>query len=129
MTAINPASDAAAQRAAAMRDGPLAIANETEVTPDERAEDQLVVLRIDQLPRDVGWLLVYVGVLGVVLPGIIGFPFVIAGGAVLLPGGPKLLSRWVGRSPPRFVHASMKQISRLLDDVEQRYPRLPRARS
>ena len=79
MTAINPASDAAAQRAAAMRDGPLAIANETEVTPDERAEDQLVVLRIDQLPRDVGWLLVYVGVLGVVLPGIIGFPFVIAG--------------------------------------------------
>jgi|SRR5208283_5876344 hypothetical protein len=129
MTAINPANYAAARRAAATRNGLRAVASQTPVTPDERAEDQLVVLRIDQLPRDVGWLLVYVGVLGVVLPGIIGFPFVIAGGAVLLPGGPKLLMRWVGRNPPRFVHASMKQISRFLDDVERRYPRLPRAQS
>ena len=39
-----------------------------------------------QLPRDVGRLLVYVGALGIVLPGIIGFPFVIVGGAVLFAG-------------------------------------------
>jgi hypothetical protein len=95
------------------------------VTPSEPAEDQPVVLRIDQLPRDVGWLLVYVGVLGVVLPGIIGTPFLIAGGAVLVPGGPKLLMRWAGRNPPRLVHASMKQISRLVDDLERRYPACP----
>jgi len=129
MTAINPANHAAARRSTATRNGRRAIASETRVTPDERAEDQLVVLQIDQLPRDIGWLLVYVGVLGVILPGIIGFPFVIIGGAVLLPGGPKLLMRWVGRNPPRFVHASMKQISRFLDDIERRYPRLPRASS
>jgi hypothetical protein len=86
-------------------------------------------LRIDELPRDVGWLLVYVGVLGVVLPGIIGTPFLIAGGAVLVPGGPELLRRWAGRNPPRFVHASMKQISRLVHDLDRRYPRLPRAPS
>ncbi len=129
MTAINPPNYAAALWAAARRNRPRAVASETPVTADERAEDQLVVLRIDQMPRDVGWLLFYVGVLGVVLPGIIGFPLVIAGGAVLLPGGPKLLTRWVGRNPPRIVHASMKQIGRLLDDVERRYPRLPRAKS
>ena len=129
MTAINPANRAAARRSAGARNERRAVQSETLVTPNKRAEDQLVVLHIDQLPRDVGWLLVYVGVLGVILPGIIGFPFVIIGGAVLLPGGPKLLMRWVGRNPPRFVHASMKQISRFLDDIERRYPRLPRASS
>jgi len=129
MTANNPASSAAARRSAAMRNRARAIASEIPVTPSERAEDQPPVLRIDQLPRDVGWLLVYVGVLGVVLPGVVGFPFVIAGGALLSPGGPKLLMRWVGRNPPRLVHASMKQISRLVDDLERRYPRLPRAPS
>jgi hypothetical protein len=98
----------------------------SEVPPDERAEDEPVVLRIDELPRDVGWVLVYVGVLGVVLPGIIGFPFVIAGGAILLPGGPRLLTRWMGPKPPPVVHASMKQITRLVSDLERRYPRLPR---
>ncbi|MFY9656342.1 MAG: hypothetical protein WAK01_07110 [Methylocystis sp.] len=129
MTTNNPARSAAAQRSGAVRSGVRAIASEIPVTPSEPPEDQPDVLRIDQLPPDVGWLLVYVGVLGVVLPGIPGFPFLIAGGAVLLPGGPKLLTRWAGRNPPRFVHASMKQISRLVDDLERRYPRLPRAPS
>jgi hypothetical protein len=126
MTPIKPAKNAAAGGVAAKRKRPRAVAGEIPATPDERAEDELVVLRIDQLPRDVGWLLLYVGVLGVILPGIVGFPFVIAGGAVLLPGGQRLLRRWVGQNPPPVVHACMKQIGRLLDDVERRYPRLPR---
>jgi len=133
MTTNNSASSPAARRFAVMRDRARAraraIAIEIPVTPREPADDQPGVLRIDQLPRDVGWLLVYVGVLGVVLPGIIGTPFLVAGGAILLPGGPKLLSRWAGRNPPRVVHASMKQISRLVYDLERRYPRLPSAAS
>jgi hypothetical protein len=129
MTPINPGKKAVAHGAAAKRSRSRRVAGEIPATPDARAEDQLVVHRIDQLPRDVGWLLVYVGVLGVILPGIVGFPFVIAGGAVLLPGGPRLLKRWVGRNPPPFVHACLKQIGRLLEDVERRYPRLPRTPS
>ena len=127
MTANSPARPAAAPRSAVVRKGAQASRSEIPPpTPDRRADDEPVVLRIDELPRDVGWVLVYVGVLGVVLPGIIGFPFVIAGGAILLPGGPKLLTRWMGPNPPPVVHASMKQISRLVFDLERRYPRLPR---
>ena len=63
--------------------------------------------------------------LGVVLPGIIGFPFLIAGGAVVMPGGRKWLSRWVSRKPGRLVRASLKQITRMADDIERRYPSVP----
>jgi hypothetical protein len=126
MSANSPATPATARRSDVVRKGDQASTSEILPTPDGRADDGPVVLRIDELPRDVGWVLVYVGVLGVVLPGIIGFPFVIAGGAILLPGGPKLLTRWMGPNPPPVVHASMKQISRLVFDLERRYPRLPR---
>ncbi len=100
-------------------------ASHVDAAPVEIAEDEQTVLRIEHLPRDVGWMMVYVGVLGVILPGIIGAPFLVAGIAVLAPGGPKLLTRWVGRKPRGFVHASLKQMSRWLDDLERRYPRLP----
>jgi hypothetical protein len=123
MIAKKPATPTTARRSVVVRN--RAEASGTELSPT-LAEDQPVVLRIDELPRDVGWVLVYVGVLGVVLPGIIGFPFVIAGGAILLPGGPKLLTRWIGSNPPPVVHAGMKQITRLVYDLERRYPSLPR---
>jgi len=90
-----------------------------------RAEDEQTVYRVEHLSREAGWLLVYVGVLGLIVPGIFGAPFLLAGAAVLTPGGPKLMSRWFGRNPPRIVHSSLKQISRFLDDVDRRYPRLP----
>lgn len=129
MTAKISATSASARSSAAMCDGDQASPTELGATSRERGEQQPGDLRIDELPRDVGWVLVYVGVLGVVLPGIIGFPFVIAGGAMLLPGGPQLLNRWLGRNPPPAVRASVRQIIRLVDDLERRYPRLPRTPS
>ena len=124
MIARKPAKPTSPRRSAhARRTAPAGV--EPRQTAAQRVKDQPVALRFDELPRDLGWVLVYVGVLGVILPGIPGLPFVIAGGAVLLPGGPRLLDRWVGRKPPRVVHASIKQIARLVDDLERRYPRLP----
>jgi len=127
MTAVDPINDPASATISreVQLDSLPTEAHESKVTPMERAEKEQLVLRIDQLPRDIGWLLIYVGALGFVLPGIIGTPFLIAGGAVLMPGGPKLLSRLVGRNPPRFVRAGIKQITRLLSDLDRRYPRLP----
>lgn len=87
--------------------------------------DQQIVSRIANLPPDIGWLMVSIGVLGVVLPGIIGTPFLVAGVAVLTPGGPKLLTRWAGNKPNGFVHKGLRQIGRWLDDLDRRYPRPP----
>ncbi len=51
---------------------------------DGTAIDEETLLRIANVPRDVGWMMVTVGVLGVILPGIVGTPFLVAGIAVLV---------------------------------------------
>jgi hypothetical protein len=88
----------------------------------ESATDEEAVLRFTQLPKEAGWLLIAAGVVGLAVPGIIGTPFLLAGAVVVVPGGPKLLSRWVGRNPPKIVHSAMRQIGRFIDDLERRYP-------
>jgi hypothetical protein len=93
-----------------------------EPTQDEHPADEQTMLRIEHLPREAGWVLITAGVIGLVVPGIIGAPFLVAGAFVLTPGGPRRLSRWAGRTPPRFVHSALRQIGRLLDDLERRYP-------
>jgi hypothetical protein len=80
-------------------------------------------LRVERLSKEVGWMLIAAGVVGFVVPGILGTPFLLAGAFVVVPGGPKLLSRWAGRNPPKFVNSGMRQIGRFLDDLERRYPR------
>src|SRR5206468_1701218 len=47
-------------------------------TPEEEAE----LTRIKDLPKEVGVMLMTVGALGFILPGVVGTPAVIAGGLV-----------------------------------------------
>ena len=88
--------------------------------------DDAALQRIEALPRDIGWLLIYVGVLGLVVPGVVGWPFLVVGGAILSPGGPKAFTRWAGRKPRRMVRMGITQMARLLDDLDRRYPALPK---
>jgi hypothetical protein len=97
------------------------------VSLEERDEEQELMRRIERLPTDVGWLLIYAGALGFILPGVVGLPMLLAGIAIVTPGGPARIARWMGHKPPRFLHARMKQIGRLLDDLDRRYPPLPRS--
>jgi hypothetical protein len=129
MTAVEPTNDLAVMPNTAALAAPTIGAGTKAITPEERAEFEQAVQRIEHFPREFGWLMIYVGVLGVVLPGIIGFPFLIAGGAVVAPGGRKWLSRWVSRKPGPLVRASLKQITRMIDDIERRYPSVPGAAS
>ena len=99
-----------------------AVAAEEDVSSEERSEDLALIAKIEHLPRDVGWLLICAGALGVILPGVIGFPFVIAGTAVLTSRRPTRLTRWIGRNPPKLVQRGLRQINRMLDDLERRYP-------
>jgi hypothetical protein len=85
--------------------------------------DEEALRRFVQLPKEAGWLLITAGVVGLVVPGILGTPFLLAGAAVVVPGGPRLLSRWLGRDPPKIVHSAVRQIGRFIDDLERRYPR------
>ena len=73
-------------------------------------------LRIAHLPKEAGWALITAGVVGLVVPGVVGTPFLLAGAVVLAPGGSKLLARWAPRSATR-------QLGRFLADLERRFPR------
>jgi hypothetical protein len=84
--------------------------------PAQEEPALLTPVRVERLPREAGWLLITAGVVGLIVPGVLGTPFLLAGAVILAPGGSKLLSRWAGYSATR-------QIGRFLDDLERRYPR------
>jgi len=78
--------------------------------------------KIEDLPKEVGVMLMSVGVLGFVLPAVAGTPAIVAGGLVLWPRTFGKLERWVQRRYPRVYHEGMRQIGHYLDDLEMRFP-------
>ena len=78
--------------------------------------------RIGKLPREAGVLLIVIGVAGLLLPGPVGSPFVLAGGLALWPQGFGRLETWFGRRFPRMHGAGVAQIDRFLGCLEHRYP-------
>ena len=86
------------------------------------AEDS-VAGRFGHLPRDVGWMLFGVGFAGFVAPGIIGLPFMVAGGLILWPKTTHRMQGMLGNGASnKALEAGMKQVTRFLDDLEKRYP-------
>ena len=69
-------------------------------------------------------MLVSVGVLGFVLPGVMGTPAIVAGGLVLWPKAFNRVDNWLRRRHPGMHQASMRQIGRFLTDMERRFPDL-----
>jgi hypothetical protein len=88
----------------------------------ETGARELSIERVEELPKEVGVLLVALGLLGLVLPGPIGTPALVAGGVVLWPAAFRGVARSLERRFPRFHRTSFRQLARFLDDLERRYP-------
>jgi hypothetical protein len=86
------------------------------------AGDDAVHGKLKELPREVGAMLISVGVLGVVLPGMMGAPAVVAGGLVLWPEAFGKVEDWFQRRYPSLHRKGMKQVGRYLDDMARRFP-------
>jgi hypothetical protein len=84
--------------------------------------DHATAERLQKLPHDIGWLLVTAGVVGVVMPGVLGVPFLLLGGLILTPVTNRHAERWLSGHGPKVMKGSMRQINRFLDDLERRYP-------
>jgi hypothetical protein len=95
-------------------------AGEAAVVPIDDAE--VITYRLEDLPRELGVLLISVGVLGFVLPGVAGAPAFIAGGLVLWPKSFGRLEDWFHQRFPEAHRSSMKQVGRFLGDLHRRYP-------
>jgi len=90
----------------------------------DKDEDEVVVERVEHLNKGVGWILISAGIVGMVVPGVLGTPFLIMGGLALWPGNRKRVERWRQGHSPKMFHGAMKQINRFLDDLEKRYPHI-----
>ena len=114
-TPSDAASDASSAESAAF-------APNSDASSDLTAEEQAELNRIKDLPREVGVMLMTVGVLGFVLPGVVGTPAMIAGGLVLWPKAFNKVENWFERKFPKIHKQSLYQINRYLNDLETRYP-------
>lgn len=81
--------------------------------------------RLLDMPREVGLLMVSIGVIGVALPGIVGTPALLAGGLMLWPRGFRAVNGWVRKRFPKTHEHGVEQLIRYLDDMERRYPSEP----
>jgi len=89
---------------------------------DEPPPDPEFESRLTRLPSEVGVLLAMVGLGGIMLPGPVGSPFLLAGGLVLWPSGFGKAERWFQKRFPRMHREGVHQIERYLTDLEHRYP-------
>ena len=78
--------------------------------------------RLGKLPRELGILLVTVGAVGTLLPGVVGAPAIVAGGLVLWPNAFGRVEGWLRRACPGVHRQGFHQIGRFLDDMGRRYP-------
>jgi hypothetical protein len=87
---------------------------------DATADDDLN--RIKSLPREVGVLLMIVGIGGLVFPGPIGTPFIIMAGVVLWPAVFERVEIGFKRRFPKTHRLGLAQVRRFVSDLERRYP-------
>ncbi len=90
-------------------------------TEEQAAEQTRQRLRL--LPPEVGAVLVTVGVVGLIIPGPFGTPFVLAGGLVLAPRYFHRAELWLQRRYPKVHQTGRRHIDRFIDDFEKRFPR------
>ena len=95
------------------------MASKPDDAPLPEADD---ALHLRSLPPEVGTLLIVVGIAGLLLPGPVGSPFVIAGGISLWPSALGRVDDWFKRRFPKMHREGMGQVGRFLADLEHRYP-------
>jgi hypothetical protein len=77
---------------------------------------------LDRLPPEIGVLLIIVGLAGILLPGPVGSPFLVAGGVALWPSAFRKTEQWLQRTAPGLYDEGIRQTERFLADLERRYP-------
>lgn len=78
--------------------------------------------KLQKLPPEIGVLLIVIGTAGVLLPGPVGSPFLVAGGVAIWPAAFRKAEDWLQRVAPGLYEEGMRQLERFLADLERRYP-------
>lgn len=100
--------------------GPGPTATEAQIER-EPSEDEYIEL-LGKLPPEIGTMLIAVGIAGVLLPGPIGAPMLLAGAVVIWPKTFAPMERTFARCCPAIHREGVHQIKRYLADLHRRFP-------
>ena len=95
----------------------------TEKTTGETTEStETPTEMLGQLPPEFATLLIFAGVAGIVLPGPVGTPMLIAGCVMMWPKTFRPIESWFSRRFPRMHREGVIQIKEFVHDLRQRFP-------
>ena len=77
---------------------------------------------LESVPKELGVLLVVAGIGGILLPGPVGAPLLIMGGAILCPSVFRKWDRGFQKRFPKAHGEAMHRVKRFVTDLERRYP-------
>ncbi|MFM7741290.1 MAG: hypothetical protein ACKO9H_17975 [Planctomycetota bacterium] len=83
---------------------------------------QLTNRRLEQMPPEIGVLMLGFGVAGLIFPGPFGTPLIVAGGLSLWPRSFRRIDAWVAKKMPKSHESGHNWLNRFMDDLEKRYP-------
>lgn len=89
-------------------------------TPEQEEEHYIEML--GKLPPEIGTMLIAVGIAGILLPGPVGTPMLIAGALVFWPKTFGPLERSFARWCPGMHREGVTQIKRFIKDLNRRFP-------
>ena len=92
---------------------------EAEATAEDMQDELL-----QQFPPEIATLLIMAGIAGVLLPGPIGAPLILAGGVTLWPKTFRPMERWFRRKFPAMHQEGVIQLKEFVKDLKSRFPEL-----
>ena len=95
--------------------------------PNESAEQDVEknIEMLGKLPPEIGMLLILSGIAGVLLPGPVGMPLLIAGGVTMWPKTFEPIERWFSRRFPVVHREGVFQLKELISSLKNRFPDSP----
>ncbi|MCY2967705.1 MAG: hypothetical protein NT069_29430, partial [Planctomycetota bacterium] len=90
--------------------------------PEDSAPEQETLSALKKLPMSVGAILMGVGVVGVLIPGPLGTPLILAGGLALAPRTFSRFEATFRRKYPGIHRTGLKFLGRFVQDFQNRYP-------
>jgi hypothetical protein len=78
---------------------------------------------LDTIPKDIGWMLLILGIVGIAIPGLVDIPLVIAGSIILWPSTYRIFQR-LAQTPKQahLLDAPVRFLTRFHADLERRNP-------
>lgn len=77
---------------------------------------------LGKIPPEIAMLLVLSGIAGIILPGPIGTPLLLAGGVTIWPKTFQPIEKWFSRKFPAAHREGVYQMKQFMSQIEKRYP-------